>query len=67
MPKRDLYCACCGGIAGRYEQWWNQDKGYGICINCVAWLRNGRETEEYIKDCYGIEGINFGLPKEQIK
>ncbi len=66
MAKRDLGCACCGGYAGRWRQHWNQDTGFGICADCVAWLRKPkseggppRENEDYIRDCYGIEGINF--------
>ena len=66
-PIRSLFCACCGGFT-RGRQWFNQDTGYGICSDCIAWLRKPksetgppRESEAYIRDCYGIEGINFNV------
>lgn len=31
-------CACCGDDAGRWEQWHNQDTGFGICRKCVDWI-----------------------------
>jgi hypothetical protein len=62
-PIRELACACCGGNAyGR--QWWNQDTGYGVCRKCVEWMRSRGETEAYIRDCYGVEGIHWGVKEE---
>ena len=26
-----LECSCCGGDAGRFKQFLNQDDGYGMC------------------------------------
>lgn len=60
--KRRMTCCCCGDYAGRYEQHWNRDTGYGICAKCIAWFRLRGETEEEIRECYGIEGVNFALP-----
>jgi len=58
---RSLQCGCCGGEA-RGRQWWNQDKGYGMCSNCIKWIREkGKETEEEIRQCYGIEHIHFNV------
>lgn len=55
-----LECCVCGNGAGRWQQHWNRDTGYGICADCVQWLRaTGRATEEEIKDLYGVEGVNF--------
>ena len=65
---RQLACACCGGDAGRFVQWWNQDTGFGICASCVAWLRadrpgkGPRETADDIRDYYGVEGVNYAAP-----
>jgi hypothetical protein len=64
-PVKQLECCCCGGIAyGR--QWHNRDTGYGICSKCIRWFRtdkkkNGEpcESEEEIRDYYGIEGRHF--------
>jgi len=57
--KRQLTCCCCGEYAGRWEQHWNRDAGYGICAKCVAWVRSRGETEEEIRSLYGVEGVNF--------
>ncbi len=66
-PITQLACACCGGVT-RGRQWFNQDSGYGICGDCIAWLRKpksdtgpARESEGYIRDCYGIEGKHFNV------
>jgi hypothetical protein len=65
MARRELTCACCGGAAGRFQQWHNQDKGFGICARCIAWMRQPtstkpvRESEAAIRDYYGVEGVNY--------
>lgn len=60
QPKRWLRCSCCGDRADRFHQWPNRDDGFGICRKCIEWfLRDERETPEQIKDCYGIEGVNY--------
>lgn len=55
-------------LTDKHEKWaqhCNRDTGYGICINCIQWIRKDkRETEEDIKSFYGIEGINWGETKE---
>ncbi len=56
-PKISLTCACCAGEAiGR--QWYNRDTGYGLCSNCVDFVKS-RETPESMKSAYGIEGIHY--------
>lgn len=61
---RHLACACCDGDAGRFQQWHNRDTGYGVCADCIAWMRrDGRETEAEITDYYGVEGVNFAARK----
>ena len=58
-PRR-LACACCGGFAGRWEQWPNQDAGYGVCADCVAWIiARQAMTPEEIQEAYGVEGVNY--------
>jgi hypothetical protein len=64
-------CCCCGEAAGRWQQWWNRDTGYGVCMRCVAWTEGrNRErgwSEQEIKaetrDLYGIEGQHYGQGK----
>lgn len=63
-PVRTMTCCCCGDYAGRWQQWWNRDTGYGICRKCIDWLvSSGRATGEEILDLYGVEGVNYA-PKE---
>lgn len=58
--KRHLSCCVCAGEAGTWEQHWNRDTGFGVCADCVAWLRGKGETEAEIADLYGVEGVNWG-------
>ena len=57
--RRNLVCCCCGEQAGKWQQWWNRDTGYGVCPKCVAWIRSRGESEEEIRSNYGVEGINY--------
>jgi hypothetical protein len=56
-----LTCCCCGGGA-RGRQWHNRDTGYGMCVPCITYVRKQGMTEAEIKDCYGIEGVHWGVP-----
>ena len=67
MTARRMECSCCGSDAGRWQQWWNRDTGYGVCKRCVTWITTRRpQTEENenmpenIKANYGIEGVHWG-------
>lgn len=60
--KRHLKCCVCGESAGRWEQHWNRDTGWGICRKCVDWQAT-RETPEELESYYGKEGVNYA-PKE---
>lgn len=62
---RWLTCCVCGADAGRHEQHWNRDDGYGVCARCVAWERERGTSEEDITSQYGIEGVNFEAPQQQ--
>lgn len=57
---RTLTCCCCGE-ATRGRQWWNRDTGYGICPQCVEYVRSKGESEEEIAKLYGERGIHWGL------
>lgn len=54
----DLECCCCGLFAGRYEQWWNRDNGYGICWQCAN-EESFRLDPETMKSYYGIKGKHY--------
>jgi hypothetical protein len=62
---RHLECCVCGNGAGRWQQHWNRDAGYGICRSCVEWVAKPRGehqpgyTPAEIADLYGIEGVNY--------
>jgi hypothetical protein len=58
--KRRLTCCCCGGVAGEWEQHWNRDTGYGVCVECVERARQRGESEENIRLLFGTEGVNWG-------
>jgi len=60
--KRHLGCSCCGGDAGRWLQWWNQDTGFGICVRCVDWRRSRGTDAATILDYYGKRGVHWGNP-----
>jgi hypothetical protein len=61
--RRRMKCSVCGDNAGRWEQHWNRDNGYGVCVDCVKWVRSklvGETAEVEIADLYGTEGVNWG-------
>jgi hypothetical protein len=60
-----LECCCCGGNAGKFKQWWNRDDGYGICPDCIKDFRAKGMSEKEIRDCYGVEGVNFAKQVEE--
>lgn len=60
VTVRQLTCCCCGSDAGRWQQHWNRDTGYGVCAKCVDWVRSRGESEDEIASNYGKEGVNWG-------
>jgi hypothetical protein len=54
-----MKCCCCGADAGWFKQWWNRDKGYGICRSCVEESIRLGETAEQIEHNYGKEGVHY--------
>lgn len=62
----NLICCCCGGKAGKCEQWYNRDIGFGICFDCVKWIKGrGKTSDDEIKTLYGLEGIHWRV--EQVE
>lgn len=54
---RPLVCCCCGkGTHGR--QWWNRDKGFGLCPDCVEFVSRSADSDD-LHSCYGICGIHY--------
>lgn len=57
MNKR-LRCCICGADAGRWQQHWNRDDGFGICRPCVE-IEAKCELPVVILELYGARGVNF--------
>lgn len=64
IPRpRPLTCACCGGDAGIWQQWHNQDTGFGLCAKCADWIteRDARLPADFRTDLthhYGRPGYH---------
>lgn len=56
-----LDCCVCGGGAGKFQQHWNRDDGYGICPQCVA-EQAALVSPEELESCYGKVGVNYDQP-----
>jgi hypothetical protein len=59
--KRPKICCVCGADAGSWHQHWNRDNGYGVCVPCVAWLKERNTSDDEIRLNYGKEGANYGV------
>lgn len=58
---RDLTCCVCGEVT-RGRQWWNHDKGFGLCAACIGRTMELEGTPEAHANSYGVRGIHFDLP-----
>lgn len=61
MTVHHMTCCVCGNAAGRWEQHWNRDTGWGICPHCVA-EEAGRNSPEDLQALYGKPGVNYDQP-----
>jgi hypothetical protein len=59
---KSLYCACCDREA-RGRQFFNQDRGYGLCKRCADRIEKC-EGLEYVESCYGKKGIHHSIKGE---
>lgn len=64
QKARHLVCCCCGSDAGRWEQWHNQDKGFGLCGSCAIRIKTKSIDDELrsplgFSRTYGLPGVNF--------
>jgi len=56
-----MTCCCCGNRTSG-KQWFNRDKGYGLCKKCLTWIKaKGDESPEEIEKSYGVEGVHCGI------
>ncbi len=68
--KTSLTCACCGGDAGEWHQFDNQDTGYGLCATCADWIieKDERRPPEFRTDLdwtYGKPGVHREAGKRE--
>jgi len=56
---RHITCGCCAQPAGYYQQFWNQDNGFGMCGECIDWEISRGATVEDIMRRYGEPGVHF--------
>ena len=67
MKTLNLRCACCGGSAPAAKQYFNQDRGYGLCVDCAEWIASKDQSygygtvAEYIEFTYGKKGMHWGV------
>lgn len=58
-----LSCSCCGRYTlGR--QWFNRDKGYGLCTRCIEFCKRG-ETDASFRSMYGDRGVHYDLESKK--
>lgn len=62
MSKDHLTCACCDEYAGKWEQHWNQDVGYGVCKSCIPFIMSHGMDKEAFELAYGKPGVNYEAP-----
>ena len=56
-PRKMLICHCCG-YKTKGRQWWNRDKGYGVCPECANFIAGKEGLKELMMSC-GIPGVHF--------
>lgn len=64
--EANLTCACCGASC-KGRQWYNRDKGYGLCPKCYQWMRTKGVSEEEIHQDYGVKGLHFHATEKEDK
>ena len=59
---QSLTCSCCDQPT-KGRQWWNRDKGYGLCGDCAVKIAE-KEDAETMKSYYGEAGVHYLLPEK---
>jgi hypothetical protein len=64
-PIRTLYCSCCGAMT-RGRQYWNQDRGFGLCPKCGDWIAQRHKDKpmcepEPPEKTHGARGVYWDL------
>jgi len=62
IKPREMICCCCGSYT-KGRQWWNRDKGFGLCSKCADWIAE-RETPEEMARNYGQRGEHYDIKED---
>jgi hypothetical protein len=55
-----LECCCCGERAPAKRQWWNRDRGFGLCGACAEMItRRPDYNPEDFTQSYGHVGVHW--------
>lgn len=63
MEKISYKTCCCCGASTLGRQWWNRDKGFGLCVRCADRIEK-KEDAETMENCYGKKGIHYYTEEE---
>lgn len=66
MTARHMKCSVCGASAGRWEQHWNRDTGWGLCASCRDWLEAKGHTPEEMLFGYGKAGVHYEARRHRL-
>lgn len=55
---RYMTCCVCGQSAGRWQQHWNRDTGFGVCKRCADEEAKRLDLDEHVS-YYGRAGVNY--------
>ena len=59
-PVSRKTCACCGEMT-RGRQWFNRDRGFGLCPKCADWMLEHNESLEDMESSYGVRGVHYDV------
>ena len=61
-----LRCCCCGDTATALKQWFNRDRGFGLCGRCATQIqaRKDYDPTEFRLN-YGDEGVHWSAPSTE--
>lgn len=52
-------CTCGNGTRGR--QWWNRDKGFGLCDDCITFVGVADVPVGETHSSYGVRGYHWDI------
>lgn len=61
---RNLICCTCGRHT-RGRQWWNRDKGFGLCDDCITINHVADVPLGATARSFGVRGVHWGLVESE--